>query len=47
VGAKLVPAAISIAVGVLIRFVVPCPAGVTSQARPAQRYTIQNIKTRI
>ena len=31
VGAKVVPAVISVAVGLAVRFLVPCPAGVTLQ----------------
>lgn len=38
-GVKLVPAALSVAVGLVIRFLVPCPAGVTMQARRSARPT--------
>jgi hypothetical protein len=35
VGAKVVPAVVSVAVGLAVRFLVPCPAGVTLQVRGA------------
>jgi DASS family divalent anion:Na+ symporter len=39
-----VPALISISVGLLIRFVIPCPAGVEMQARPSRTPQRQNAR---